>query len=45
MPALDYSRLASLYDAMVTDRGDVDFFLDAARAAAGPVAFLFYLLY
>jgi len=38
MPALDYSRLVSLYDAMVTDRGDLDFFLEAARVAAGPVA-------
>lgn len=38
MPALDYSRVAPLYDAMVTDCGDGQFFLDAARAAAGPVA-------
>lgn len=38
MPALDYSRLASLYDAMVTERADLDFFLDAARQADGPVA-------
>ncbi len=38
MPALDYSRLASFYDAMVTDRGDLPFFLRAARAADGPVA-------
>lgn len=38
MAALDYSQLAALYDTMVTDGSDVAFFLNAARAAAGPVA-------
>lgn len=38
MPALDYARLASLYDGLVTDRGDLEFLLRAAREANGPVA-------
>jgi len=38
MAALDYSRLASLYDALVSERADLEFFLNAAREAGAPVA-------
>jgi hypothetical protein len=37
MPAVDYSRLAALYDALVTDASDVEFFVRAAREARGPI--------
>jgi SAM-dependent methyltransferase len=38
MTAIDYSKLAGLYDALVTDTSDVEFFLACARRAGGPVA-------
>jgi SAM-dependent methyltransferase len=38
MTAIDYSKLAGLYDALVTDASDVEFFLACARRAGGPVA-------
>jgi hypothetical protein len=37
MPALDYDRIARLYDAYVRTELDVPFFLQEARQASGPV--------
>src|SRR5262245_16625869 len=37
MPAVDYGRLAPLYDALVTDTSDLRIFREAARRVGGPV--------
>lgn len=37
MAAVDYDRLAALYDSLVTESPDVPFFLEQARRAGGPV--------
>jgi SAM-dependent methyltransferase len=37
MPAMDYSRVAGLYDSYVTTDLDLDFFLDEAMRVGGPV--------
>jgi hypothetical protein len=37
VPAVDYSKFAALYDALVTDASDVEFFVRAAREARGPI--------
>ena len=37
MPAMDYSRVAGLYDAYVTTDLDLDFFLDETMKVGGPV--------
>jgi SAM-dependent methyltransferase len=38
VPAVDYSKLAYYYDALVTDHSDLTYFRDLARNANGPVA-------
>lgn len=38
MPAVDYTRIASLYDGLVTDTSDIGYFVQLAREAFGPVA-------